>query len=106
MATILSVFHFTKPPLHALSRNSVRGVTWGRTRITATARSQCLPTRRESLRQRYATFAVFAAGGIVLQNSFCTDSQKFCGLQARFSCKDVRGRIASPLTHRRLRQRD
>ena len=34
-------------------------------------------------------------GGIVLQKSFCTDDQKFCGLLARFSCKDVRGPIAS-----------
>ena len=32
---------------------------------------------------------------IVLQKSFCTNGQKFCGLQARFSCKDVRGPIAS-----------
>ena len=30
----------------------------------------------------------------MLQNSFCTDDQKFCGLQAQFSCKDVRGPIA------------
>jgi hypothetical protein len=36
-----------------------------------------------------------AMGGIVLQKSFCTDDQKFCGLQARFSCKDVRAPIAS-----------
>jgi len=28
---------------------------------------------------------------IVLQKSFCTDDQKFCGLQARLWCKDVRG---------------
>src|SRR5258708_5345221 len=32
---------------------------------------------------------------IVLQKSFCTDGQKFCGLQVRVSCKDVRGPIAS-----------
>jgi hypothetical protein len=32
---------------------------------------------------------------IVLQKSFCTDDLKFCGLQARFSCKDVRGLIAA-----------
>jgi hypothetical protein len=36
-----------------------------------------------------------AFGGIVLQKSFCTDDQKFCGLQARLSCKDVRDLIAS-----------
>jgi hypothetical protein len=35
--------------------------------------------------------AVSASPPIVLQRSFCTDGQKFCGLQARFSCKDVRG---------------
>src|SRR5579862_2132143 len=28
---------------------------------------------------------------IVLQKSFCTGGQKFCGPQARFPCKDVRG---------------
>ena len=32
---------------------------------------------------------------IVLQKSFCTDDQNFCGLQARLSCKDVRDLIAS-----------
>jgi len=32
---------------------------------------------------------------IVLQNSFCTGDQKFCGLQARLSYKDVRDLIAS-----------
>src|SRR5271170_2183020 len=32
-----------------------------------------------------------ASPSIVLQKSFCTDDQKFCGLQARLSCKDVRG---------------
>jgi hypothetical protein len=32
---------------------------------------------------------------IVLQKSFCTDDQKFCGLLARLSCKDVRDLIAS-----------
>ena len=32
---------------------------------------------------------------IVLQKSFCTGDQKFCGLQARLSCKDVRDLIAS-----------
>ena len=32
---------------------------------------------------------------IVLQNSFCTGDQKFCGLQARLSCNDVRDLIAS-----------
>ena len=32
---------------------------------------------------------------IVLQKSFFTGAQKFCGLQARPSCKDVRGLIAS-----------
>ena len=40
---------------------------------------------------------------IVLQKSFCTDDQKFCELQARISCKDVRDLIASRKTHRRLR---
>ena len=40
---------------------------------------------------------------IVLQKSFCTGDQKFCGLQARLSCKDVRDLIASRKTHRRLR---
>jgi hypothetical protein len=40
---------------------------------------------------------------IVLQNSFCTGVQKFCGLQARLSCKDARDLIASRKTHRRLR---
>jgi hypothetical protein len=34
-------------------------------------------------------------GGIVLQNSFCTGDQRFCGLQARLSYKDVRDLIAS-----------
>ena len=28
-------------------------------------------------------------GSIVLQKSFCTGDQKFCGLQVRLSCKDV-----------------
>jgi hypothetical protein len=32
---------------------------------------------------------------ILLQKSFCTGDQKFCGLQARLSCKDVRELIAS-----------
>ena len=32
---------------------------------------------------------------IVLQKSFCTGDQKFYGLQARLSCKDVRDLIAS-----------
>ena len=40
---------------------------------------------------------------IVLQKSFCTDDQKFCGLQACISCKDVSDLIASRKTHRRLR---
>jgi hypothetical protein len=31
---------------------------------------------------------------IVLQKSFYTGDQKFCGLQARLSCKDVRDLIA------------
>jgi tetratricopeptide (TPR) repeat protein len=31
------------------------------------------------------------AVGSVLQKSFCTGDQKFCGLQARLSCKNVRG---------------
>ena len=35
-------------------------------------------------------------GGIVLQKSFYTGNQKFCGVQARLSCKDVRG-TSSPL---------
>jgi len=39
---------------------------------------------------------------IVLQKSFCTGDQKFCGLQARLSHKDVT-LIASRKTHRRLR---
>jgi hypothetical protein len=30
-----------------------------------------------------------------LQKSFCTGDQKFCGLEARLSCKDVRDLIAS-----------
>jgi hypothetical protein len=30
-----------------------------------------------------------AIGGIVLQKSFCTGVQKFCGLQARLPCRDV-----------------
>jgi hypothetical protein len=32
---------------------------------------------------------------IVLQKSFCTGGQNFRGLQARFSCKDLRDLIAS-----------
>ena len=40
---------------------------------------------------------------IVLQKSFCTDDQKFCGLQARLSRIDVRDLIASRKTHMRLR---
>jgi hypothetical protein len=32
---------------------------------------------------------------ILLQKSFCTGNQKFCGLQARLSCKDVRDLIVS-----------
>jgi hypothetical protein len=32
---------------------------------------------------------------IVLQKSFCTGDQNFCGLQAQLSCKDVRDLIAS-----------
>ena len=31
----------------------------------------------------------------LLQKSFCTGDQKFCGLQARLSCKDVRDLTAS-----------
>jgi hypothetical protein len=33
--------------------------------------------------------------GILLQKSFCTGDQKFCGLQVRLSRKDVRDLIAS-----------
>ena len=33
-------------------------------------------------------------GPILLQKSFCPGDQKFCGLQVRFSCKDVRDLIA------------
>jgi len=36
--------------------------------------------------------------GIVLQKSFCTGDQKFCGLQARLSRKDVRDLITSRKT--------
>ena len=36
-----------------------------------------------------------AIPSIVLQKSFCTDDQKFCGLQARLSGKDVMDLIAS-----------
>jgi len=43
----------------------------------------------------YCAAAKRRDGPIVLQKSFCTDDQKFCGLQARFSCKDVRAPIAS-----------
>ena len=43
---------------------------------------------------------------VSVAKSSCTDDQKFCGLQARLSCKDVRGHILSRQTHRRLRQRD
>ena len=32
---------------------------------------------------------------IVLQKSFCTGGRNFRGLQARFSCKDLRDLIAS-----------
>ena len=32
---------------------------------------------------------------ILLQKSFRTGDRKFCGLQARFSCKDVRDLVAS-----------
>jgi hypothetical protein len=31
---------------------------------------------------------------ILLQNSFCTGDEKFCGLRARLSCKDVSDLIA------------
>ena len=37
--------------------------------------------------------AMSALPPIVLQKSFFTGAQKFCGLQARPSCKDVRGLI-------------
>jgi hypothetical protein len=46
-------------------------------------------------RTRRPSAPVSAVEGIVLQRSFCTDDQKFCGLQARLSCKDVRDLIAS-----------
>ena len=36
-------------------------------------------------------------GPILLQKSFCNGDQKFCGLQARLSCKDVGDLIASRL---------
>jgi hypothetical protein len=36
-----------------------------------------------------------ASTSILLQKSFCTGDEKFCGLQARLSCKDVRDLIAS-----------
>jgi len=42
-----------------------------------------------------ASPALSAMPPIVLQKSFCTGDQKFCGLQARPSCKDVRDLIAS-----------
>jgi hypothetical protein len=41
--------------------------------------------------------------GILLQKSFCTEVQKFCGLWARLSCKYVRDLIASLEAHSRLR---
>jgi hypothetical protein len=40
-------------------------------------------------------FQHFSFGPILLQKSFCTGDQKFCGLQVRLSCKDVRDPIAS-----------
>jgi hypothetical protein len=46
------------------------------------------------LRPISPTRAMSAIPPIVLQKSFCTDDQKFCGLQARFSCKDVSGPVA------------
>jgi hypothetical protein len=42
-----------------------------------------------------AAIADVALWQILLQKSFCIGNQKFCGLQARLSCKDVRDLIAS-----------
>ncbi len=46
-------------------------------------------------RREFISLLGSAATAIVLQNSFWTSDQKFCGPLARLSCKDVRGLIAS-----------
>jgi hypothetical protein len=47
------------------------------------------------LRQQCPRGLDVGSGSIVLQKSICTGDKKFCGLQARLSCKHVRGLIAS-----------
>jgi hypothetical protein len=70
---------------HSTSRHGGMG-SWNgdysRLRIAGQARC-CRPVRRPS-----------ASPSIVLQKSFCTGDQKFCGLQVRLSCKDVRDLMA------------
>jgi hypothetical protein len=48
------------------------------------------PTRKHRLPASESAYQ-----GIVLQKSFCTGDRKFCGLQVRLSCRDVRDLIAS-----------
>jgi hypothetical protein len=45
----------------------------------------CLARSRHLVRRN----DLVAIGGILLQKSFCTGGQKFCGPPMRFSCKDA-----------------
>ena len=91
---------------------SGRADAFGRSRPRSTSRRkrrrlnrQPIDCMRRKLRQSLSAvhpttdIAVSRAqcsdGPILLQKSFCTDDQKFCGLQARLSFKDVRDLIAS-----------
>ena len=60
--------------------------------LGTTATSGVGPLRQMLRRKRMSAFRV-----IVLQKSFCTGDQQFCGLQVRLSCKDVGDLITSCL---------
>jgi hypothetical protein len=58
--------------------------------LTASGDRPLLP----QLQASYCVAANRRLGADLLQESFCTGDEKFCGLQARLSCKDVRDLIA------------
>jgi hypothetical protein len=62
------------------------------------ARGRVEPSKRRDNRThqpRHRLRSMSVVAPIVLQKSFCTGDQKFCGPQARLSCKHVRDRNAS-----------
>ena len=68
---------------------TIHWVIFNRSRMSARS-----PLSTRSL-PNCCTTASDAKGRLCCKSRFCTDDQKFCGLQARLSCKDVRDLIAS-----------